>query len=104
MTWDRFWTWVSSFDVVKAVILSIVVMVGSWYDLRAEVRGIVKDLAVHEKQDEKTFLKQEVLDANQDQRTAAALAAHEARMAVQTREIQDTLKDIQTELRSQRRR
>lgn len=34
---NKFWNWVTSFDVLKGIVLVVAVMIGSWYDLKAEV-------------------------------------------------------------------
>jgi hypothetical protein len=95
--------WFTSFDAVKAVILAIVVIVTSWYDLRAEVRENRQDTAAvkatleaavkaHEKDDEKEHAAQAIRDTSQDLRATEDRAA-----------LRDAIKDLKQEFRSSRR-
>jgi uncharacterized iron-regulated membrane protein len=104
MNWNKVWAWLTSFDVVKAIFLVVAVMVGSWYDLKAEVQQIGTSMTSHEKSDEKSFARQEMVDAAQDARNANAFASQDARMAEYNRQIQDALKDIKEEIRANRKR
>lgn len=95
--------WLSSFDAVKGIILAIVVIISSWYDLRAEVRDnkeqtqAVKQqlsdaIEVHKKEDDRERVNQIAKDLVQDQRAAE-----------QRSEIRDALKDLKQEIRASKR-
>lgn len=95
--------WFTNFDVIKGAILCIVVMVGSWYDLRAETRenrqatiAVKEALEVavknHEKEDDAEHARQLSRDLSQDQRAAEDRAA-----------LKEAIKDLKQEFRSNRR-
>lgn len=95
--------WLTNFDVVKGAVLCIVVIVSSWYDLRAEVRENRQDtIAVkqaleaavtnHEKDDINEHARQLTRDVYQDQRAAEDRAA-----------LKEAIKDLKQELRANRR-
>lgn len=95
--------WFKSFDAVKAVVLAIVVMVSSWYDLRAEVRDakvtavaarqeLTQVIEDHKHEDEITFEASRARDAIQDARSAELRA-----------DLREALKDLKDEIRRLKR-
>lgn len=68
--------WIKDFNVTKAVILAILSIVGSWYDLRGDVSLLKQEAVIRwEKQDQK--------DAEQD-----------AYAREQREELRDAIKDL----------
>ena len=95
--------WLTSFDAVKGVVLAIVVIISSWYDLRAEVRenrsateSVKKELSIaiedHKSEDKREQINQVAKDLVQDTRASE-----------QRQEIRDAIKDLKAEIRSSRR-
>lgn len=63
-----FWEWVKNFDAIKAVVLAIVAIFTSWYDLKSEVK-MNKVEAVQIKADLENRLRaQDKVDAEQSMR------------------------------------